>query len=285
MSVNVNDTNRIKEMREKTYAPSTSNQTASSNNNDERSTKVRPHIGVCIPQPFEPVEEVTMEKASKITKMINSLMSEIFVDFKESHVQYNPQVGGIGCTLRFIYMNPEDIANDDRITALSTISKETHATNEWAEDIKKINATINNKSNTSNAIITKAGKEYLEDIVIKGYDGKVNWNSNVVIYNEHTVPDMNGRNSVIITMDVSVNLVTILHMMYNGTPGDCEDFKINKKFTYTPYYHTTINGNDFLMRIVKTDSKKQKQIAEDNGIYRIMPSTWNIPTPTTGGCY
>ena len=33
MSVNANDTNRIHEMREKTYAPSTANQTASANNN------------------------------------------------------------------------------------------------------------------------------------------------------------------------------------------------------------------------------------------------------------
>ena len=45
-----------------------------------------------------------------------------------------------------------------------------------------------------------------------------------------------------------------------------------------PEEETNINGIEFLIKITKIDSKKQKELSDTLGYSRILPSAWNTPT-------
>ena len=46
---------------------------------------------------------------------------------------------------------------------------------------------------------------------------------------------------------------------------------------YIPSFCTNLNGIEFLVKITKVNSKKQKELDDMIGYRRILPSTWNSP--------
>ena len=270
------DNQKIEEMKSK-INKSDSSEAKTSVPKVPESTQVKNYIGVISPQPFEAVEEVTYLRSGELSQVINTLLSETFTDFKETKIYYNPAIGGLGCTARFKFMTQQEIdkIGDDKVIAVSTPAGDVHESNEWIEQIKKINE--QNKNGNKYAILTKKGKEYLADIATKCKNGVIDWNL-ISNSNCERIPDYTGRVSNIITLDVSLDLQTILYKVYNGTEGDCKEFKYNKKFIYIPSFCTNINGIEFLIKITKIDSKKQKELSDTLGYSRILPSAWNTPT-------
>ena len=276
MSVNINDNQKIEDLKSK-INKSDSSETKTSVPEVPKSTQVKNYIGVISPQPFEAVEEVTYLRSGELSQVINTLLSETFTDFKETKIYYNPAIGGLGCTARFKFMTQQEIdkIGDDKVIAVSTPAGDVHESNEWIEQIKKINE--QNKNGNKYAILTKKGKEYLSDIATKCKNGTIDWNL-ISNSNCERIPDYTGRVSNIITLDVSLDLQTLLYKVYNGTEGDCKEFKYNKKYIYIPSFCTNINGIEFLIKITKIDSKKQKELSDTLGYSRILPSAWNTPT-------
>ena len=270
------DNQKIEEMKNK-INKSDSSETKTSVPEVPKSTQVKNYIGVISPQPFEAVEEVTYLRSGELSQVINTLLSETFTDFKETKIYYNPAIGGLGCTARFKFMTQQEIdkIGDDKVIAVSTPAGDVHESNEWIEQIKKINE--QNKNGNKYAILTKKGKEYLSDIATKCKNGTIDWNL-ISNSNCERIPDYTGRVSNIITLDVSLDLQTLLYKVYNGTEGDCKEFKYNKKYIYIPSFCTNINGIEFLIKITKIDSKKQKELSDTLGYSRILPSAWNTPT-------
>ena len=270
------DNQKIEEMKNK-INKSDSSETKTSVPEVPKSTQVKNYIGVISPQPFEPVEEVTYLRSGELSQVINTLLSETFTDFKETKIYYNPAIGGLGCTARFKFMTQQEIdkIGDDKVIAVSTPAGDVHESNEWIEQIKKINE--QNKNGNKYAILTKKGKEYLSDIATKCKNGTIDWNL-ISNSNCERIPDYTGRVSNIITLDVSLDLQALLYKVYNGTEGDCKEFKYNKKYIYIPSFCTNINGIEFLIKITKIDSKKQKELSDTLGYSRILPSAWNTPT-------
>ena len=270
------DNQKIEEMKNK-INKSDSSETKTSVPEVPKSTQVKNYIGVISPQPFQAVEEVTYLRSGELSQVINTLLSETFTDFKETKIYYNPAIGGLGCTARFKFMTQQEIdkIGDDKVIAVSTPAGDVHESNEWIEQIKKINE--QNKNGNKYAILTKKGKEYLSDIATKCKNGTIDWNL-ISNSNCERIPDYTGRVSNIITLDVSLDLQALLYKVYNGTEGDCKEFKYNKKFIYIPSFCTNINGIEFLIKITKIDSKKQKELSDTLGYSRILPSAWNTPT-------
>ena len=270
------DNQKIEEMKSK-INKSDSSEAKTSVPKVPESTQVKNYIGVISPQPFEAVEEVTYLRSGELSQVINTLLSETFTDFKETKIYYNPAIGGLGCTARFKFMTQQEIdkIDDDKVIAVSTPAGDVHESNEWIEQIKKINE--QNKNGNKYAILTKKGKEYLSDIATKCKNGTIDWNL-ISNSNCERIPDYTGRVSNIITLDVSLDLQALLYKVYNGTEGDCKEFKYNKKFIYIPSFCTNINGIEFLIKITKIDSKKQKELSDTLGYSRILPSAWNTPT-------
>ena len=270
------DNQKIEEMKSK-INKSDSSEAKTSVPKVPESTQVKNYIGVISPQPFEAVEEVTYLRSGELSQVINTLLSETFTDFKETKIYYNPAIGGLGCTARFKFMTQQEIdkIGDDKVIAVSTPAGDVHESNEWIEQIKKINE--QNKNGNKYAILTKKGKEYLSDIATKCKNGTIDWNL-ISNSNCERIPDYTGRVSNIITLDVSLDLQAPLYKVYNGTEGDCKEFKYNKKFIYIPSFCTNINGIEFLIKITKIDSKKQKELSDTLGYSRILPSAWNTPT-------
>ena len=270
------DNQKIEEMKSK-INKSDSSEAKTSVPKVPESTQVKNYIGVISPQPFEAVEEVTYLRSGELSQVINTLLSETFTDFKETKIYYNPAIGGLGCTARFKFMTQQEIdkIGDDKVIAVSTPAGDVHESNEWIEQIKKINE--QNKNGNKYAILTKKGKEYLSDIATKCKNGTIDWNL-ISNSNCERIPDYTGRVSNIITLDVSLDLQTLLYKVYNGTEGDCKEFKYNKKYIYIPSFCTNINGIEFLIKITKIDSKKQKELSDTLGYSRILPSAWNTPT-------
>lgn len=277
MSVNSNDNQKIEDLKNKINKSDSSETKTSVPKVPESTTQVKNYIGVISPQPFEAVEEVTYLRSGELSQVINTLLSETFTDFKETKIYYNPSIGGLGCTARFKFMTQQEInkIGDDKVIAVSTPAGDVHESNEWIEQIKKINE--QNKNGNKYAILTKKGKEYLADIVTKCKNGTIDWNL-ISNSNCERIPDYTGRVSNIITLDVSLDLQALLYKVYNGTEGDCKEFKYNKKFIYIPSFCTNINGIEFLIKITKIDSKKQKELSDTLGYSRILPSAWNTPT-------
>lgn len=270
------DNQKIEEMKNK-INKSDSSEAKTSVPKVPESTQVKNYIGVISPQPFEAVEEVTYLRSGELSQVINTLLSETFTDFKETKIYYNPAIGGLGCTARFKFMTKQEIdkIGDDKVIAVSTPAGDVHESNEWIEQIKKINE--QNKNGNKYAILTKKGKEYLSDIATKCKNGTIDWNL-ISNSNCERIPDYTGRVSNIITLDVSLDLQALLYKVYNGTEGDCKEFKYNKKYIYIPSFCTNINGIEFLIKITKIDSKKQKELSDTLGYSRILPSAWNTPT-------
>ena len=277
MSVNSNDNQKIEDLKNKINKSDSSEAKTSVPKVPESTQVVKNYIGVISPQPFEPVEEVTYLRSGELSQVINTLLSETFTDFKETKIYYNPSIGGLGCTARFKFMTQQEIdkIGDDKVIAVSTPAGDVHESNEWIEQIKKINE--QNKNGNKYAILTKKGKEYLADIATKCKNGTIDWNL-ISNSNCERIPDYTGRVSNIITLDVSLDLQALLYKVYNGTEGDCKEFKYNKKFIYIPSFCTNINGIEFLIKITKIDSKKQKELSDTLGYSRILPSAWNTPT-------
>ena len=277
MSVNSNDNQKIEDLKNKINKSDSSEAKTSVPKVPESTQVVKNYIGVISPQPFEPVEEVTYLRSGELSQVINTLLSETFTDFKETKIYYNPAIGGLGCTARFKFMTQQEIdkIGDDKVIAVSTPAGDVHESNEWIEQIKKINE--QNKNGNKYAILTKKGKEYLADIVTKCKNGAIDWNL-ISNSNCERIPDYTGRVSNIITLDVSLDLQALLYKVYNGTEGDCKEFKYNKKFIYIPSFCTNINGIEFLIKITKIYSKKQKELSDTLGYSRILPSAWNTPT-------
>ena len=277
MSVNINDNQKIEDLKSKINKSDSSETKTSVPKVPESTTQVKNYIGVISPQPFEAVEEVTYLRSGELSQVINTLLSETFTDFKETKIYYNPAIGGLGCTARFKFMTQQEIdkIGDDKVIAVSTPAGDVHESNEWIEQIKKINE--QNKNGNKYAILTKKGKEYLSDIATKCKNGTIDWNL-ISNSNCERIPDYTGRVSNIITLDVSLDLQTLLYKVYNGTEGDCKEFKYNKKYIYIPSFCTNINGIEFLIKITKIDSKKQKELSDTLGYSRILPSAWNTPT-------
>ena len=271
------DNQKIEEMKSKINKSDSSEAKTSVPKVPESTTQVKNYIGVISPQPFEAVEEVTYLRSGELSQVINTLLSETFTDFKETKIYYNPAIGGLGCTARFKFMTQQEIdkIGDDKVIAVSTPAGDVHESNEWIEQIKKINE--QNKNGNKYAILTKKGKEYLSDIATKCKNGTIDWNL-ISNSNCERIPDYTGRVSNIITLDVSLDLQTLLYKVYNGTEGDCKEFKYNKKYIYIPSFCTNINGIEFLIKITKIDSKKQKELSDTLGYSRILPSAWNTPT-------
>ena len=277
MSVNINDNQKIEDLKSKINKSDSSETKTSVPKVPESTTQVKNYIGVISPQPFEAVEEVTYLRSGELSQVINTLLSETFTDFKETKIYYNPAIGGLGCTARFKFMTQQEIdkIGDDKVIAVSTPAGDVHESNEWIEQIKKINE--QNKNGNKYAILTKKGKEYLSDIATKCKNGTIDWNL-ISNSNCERIPDYTGRVSNIITLDVSLDLQALLYKVYNGTEGDCKEFKYNKKYIYIPSFCTNINGIEFLIKITKIDSKKQKELSDTLGYSRILPSAWNTPT-------
>ena len=134
------DNQKIEEMKNK-INKSDSSETKTSVPEVPKSTQVKNYIGVISPQPFEAVEEVTYLRSGELSQVINTLLSETFTDFKETKIYYNPAIGGLGCTARFKFMTQQEIdkIGDDKVIAVSTPAGDVHESNEWIEQIKKIN--------------------------------------------------------------------------------------------------------------------------------------------------
>jgi hypothetical protein len=276
MSVNLNDTNKIKEMKDRIYSSSSNkNQETVNPTTNENSNKVKPHLGIIKPQPFNPIESAILTSNCELSAEIDSMMKDVFVDYFKSKIEYQPNLGGINgftCTLRFAYTDPNSVDKDDnRIFAINTLQKEIHNKyknnrNDFAETIKIMNATNKCKSHAK-VTISEDAKPYLENIIIRGLNGGIDWNNNCVIaYIEETKPNNFGHMVTNIYMDVSVNLLTLITMMHNGTEEDCPQYAENRKYSYMPYFLQMLDNYNFGMKIVRVDNKKLNQYCKSAGI-------------------
>lgn len=245
---------------------------------DDSTEKTVLTINVSDPQPFMSVEQITYMRSAELSQIINELLSNIFVDYKDCNIYYNQHVAGIGCTVRFKFMTENEIKKadpeDKLVVAVSTPVNEIHENNAVIDTIRKINAINNNGSRY--AILTKDAKEYLSDIVTKIHrNGKIEWDK-VTNSNQEKITDYSGNNITVITLDVSLDITALLYKIFNGT-STCPTFAKNKTFYYVPTYSAALGGTEFLLQITRIDSKKRKEIADMVGYRCVVPSTWNTP--------
>lgn len=274
---NAADTQKVKDLISKVAG--SINEPVKKPENKDEGTKVVKSIHVSDPLPFIAVESATYMKSGELAQNINELLSAVFVDYKECNIYYNPQVGGIGCTVRFKFMPQIEVAKADPTesleVAISTPAQAIHETNEWANAIKRMNAVNNNGSRY--AVLTDVAKEYLSDIITKvSHNGKIEWDK-ITNSNIEKIVDYTGHEIQIITLDVSLDLSSLLYKMMNGTES-CPNFKNNKTFYYVPSFSAALGGTEFMVQITRVDSKKRKEISDMIGYRCMVPSTWNTPT-------
>lgn len=262
----------------KTEPETKATETKTSDNNSKNSSINVLSINVSEPQPFVPVEEITYMRSAELSQIINELLSSIFVDYKDCNIYYNQNVAGIGCTVRFKFMTPDEIEkvdpNNELVVAVSTPVNEIHENNAVIDTIRKINAINSNGSRY--AILTKDAKEYLSDIITKIHrNGKIEWDR-ITNSNQEKIVDYSGNRIDVITLDVSLDITAILYKIFNGT-STCPNFNKNKGFYYVPSYSASLTGAEFLLQITRVDSKKRKEISDMVGYRCITPSTWNTP--------
>lgn len=280
-----NESNKIKNLKNSIYSGS-ENKVIPPEPKKQQDVEM---IHITEPQPFNIVEATTYIRSSEMAHLINEVLSAIFVDYKECNISYNPlnsdpraNIPSVRCVARFQYMVPEEIKNvdpdGDKIVAVNTTVEE--ATSNYADstdyvaEIKKFQAAINAKGITT---LTKQAKKYLKDIVIKrgkGSDG-FDWNLSTYPHND-TVMDYPGHTINVITIDIDLDIISLIRKIYNGT-SQCPDFKHNKRYGYRVFYSNSISGNEFLMGLTRYDTNAQKKVSESIGYHTSAPTTWNNP--------